>query len=205
MSRSVASGTSVIPVVFAGILTRRSEPRTPLTMLLIRVIGATLTVSAIQGFVPINLGFNNSTIPNQSVSRTGYEEKYVVDYNAYSLKLNGAVHYKITNNTEASLVGYWGTGTTVYTGADRYAIKNFKMGQYKLEFKGRNWFLRGYTIQENGGDSYTATTAAIFINRAWKSDANWLTTYAASYSEARRTLGYSDIQAHAAARAAADA
>jgi len=161
-------------------------------------------LSAIQGFVPINLGFNNSTIPNQSVSRTGYEEKYVVDYNAYSLKLNGAVHYKITNNTEASLVAYWGTGTTVYTGADRYAIKNFKMGQYKLEFKGRNWFLRGYTIQENGGDSYTATTAAIFINRAWKSDANWLTTYAATYSEARRTLGYSDIQAHAAARAAAD-
>jgi outer membrane receptor protein involved in Fe transport len=162
-------------------------------------------LAAIQGYVPINLGFNNSTIPNREVSRTGYEEKYVVDYNAYSLKLNGGINYKITNNIEASLLGYWGTGTTVYTGADRYAIRNFKMGQYKLEFKGKNWFLRGYTIQENSGDSYTATTAAIYIDRAWKSDANWLTTYAATYSEARRTLGYSDWQAQAAARAAADA
>jgi len=160
--------------------------------------------NGVRGFVPINLGFNNNTLPKQNVSRTGYEEKYLVDYNAYSLKLNGGINYKINDNVEASLVGYWGTGTTVYTGADRYAIKNFKMGQYKLEFKGKNWFVRGYTIQENGGDSYTATTAGIYINRAWLSDQNWFTKYAAAYSESRRVLSYSDIQAHNAARSVAD-
>jgi outer membrane receptor protein involved in Fe transport len=160
--------------------------------------------NGVKGFVPINLGFNNNTLPKQDVSRTGYEEKYLVDYNAYSLKLNGGINYKINDNVEASLIGYWGTGTTVYTGADRYAIKNFKMGQYKLEFKGKNWFVRGYTIQENGGDSYTATTAGIYINRAWLSDQNWFTKYAAAYSESRRVLSYSDIQAHNAARSVAD-
>jgi len=139
-----------------------------------------------------------------NVSRTGYEEKYIVDYNAYDLKLNGGLHYKITNNIEASLLAYWGTGTTVYTGADRYAIKNLKMGQYKLEFKGKNWFVRGYTIQENGGDAYTATTAAIFINRAWRDDATWFGTYDATYTGAK-AQGIPDIQAHNAARAAADA
>ena len=102
-----------------------------------------------------------------SVSRTGYEEKYLVDYNTYNLKLNGGLNYKINDNVEASLLAYWGTGTTVYTGADRYAIRNLKMGQYKLEFKGKNWFLKAYTVQENSGDAYTATTAALFINRAW--------------------------------------
>jgi len=139
-----------------------------------------------------------------NASRTGYEELNLVDYNAYNLKLNGGINYKITNNIEASFLAYWGTGTTVYTGADRYAIKNLKMGQYKLEVKGKNWFLRGSTVQENSGDAYTATTAAIFINRAWKSDADWFATYTGTYAGAK-AQGVPDIQAHSVARAAADA
>jgi outer membrane receptor protein involved in Fe transport len=101
-------------------------------------------------------------------------------------------------------LAYWGTGTTVYTGADRYAIKNLKMGQYKLEFKGRNWFLRGYTIQENSGDAYTATTAAIYINRAWKTDQDWFSQYVGTYGNAV-ALGTPPIQAHGTARGVADA
>lgn len=138
-----------------------------------------------------------------NVSRTGYEEKYLVDYNTYNLKLDGGISYKISDNVEANLQAYWGTGTTVYTGADRYAIKNLKMGQYKLEFKGKNWFLRAYTVQENSGDAYTATTAALFINRAWKPDADWFGQYTGTYTAAKAS-GVPDIQAHNLARAAAD-
>jgi outer membrane receptor protein involved in Fe transport len=154
-------------------------------------------------YVPFILGNRSNIYGGQFVSRTGYPEKNLVDYNAYNLKLNAGLYYKITNSVEASLIGYWGTGTTVYTGADRYALKNLKMGQYKAEVKGTNWFLRGYTTQENSGDSYTATTAALFINRAWKSDQNWFGTYTATYADAK-LQGASDIQAHALARAAAD-
>jgi hypothetical protein len=82
-----------------------------------------------------------------SVSRTGYNEIDIVDPNTINLKLGGALHYKFTNNVEGSLTAYWGTGNTVYTGASRYSIKNFKMGQYKLELNGKNWMLRGYTTQ----------------------------------------------------------
>src|SRR4029079_15662079 len=138
-----------------------------------------------------------------NVSRTGYEEKYLVDYNTYNLKLNGGISYKISNNVEANLQAYWGTGTTVYTGADRYAIKNLKMGQYKLEFRGKNWFVRAYTVQENSGDAYTATTAALFINRAWKPDADWFGQYTGTYTAAKAS-GVPDIQAHNLARTAAD-
>jgi outer membrane receptor protein involved in Fe transport len=144
--------------------------------------------------------YAGSGSPN--VSRTGYNEKDLVDYNTYNVKLSGALHYKITENTEVIVAGNWGTGTTVYTGADRYAIKNLKMGQYKAEVKGKNWFLRGYTIQENSGDAYTATTAAVAINRAWKADATWFSQYATIYSQQRFT-GKSDAEAHAAARIAA--
>ena len=138
-----------------------------------------------------------------NVSRTGYEEKYLVDYSAYNLKLDGGLSYKVSDNVEATLQAYWGTGTTVYTGADRYAIKNLKMGQYKLEFKGKNWFLRAYTVQENSGDAYTATTAALFINRAWKPDADWFGQYTGTYT-ALKASGVPDDAAHSQARSVAD-
>ncbi|WP_207513067.1 TonB-dependent receptor [Longitalea luteola] len=125
------------------------------------------------------------TFGAQTVSRTGYEENTLVDYDTYNVKVSGALHFKVTENIEAILMGNWGTGTTVYTGADRYSIKNLKMGQYKLEVKGKNWFVRGYTIQENSGDAYTATTAAVAINREWKSDATWFQQYSAVYGAAR--------------------
>lgn len=151
-----------------------------------------------------------STPGNGFVSRTGYNEKDLVDYHAYNLKTTVGLGYKINSNTEATLLGYWGTGTTVYTGADRYNIKNLMMGQYKAEVKGKNWFLRGYTIQENAGDSYTATTAALYINNSWKSNANWFQEYAGAYGAARLGLlpGMPTMltaeQAHAIARAQAE-
>lgn len=149
-------------------------------------------------------GLTQGYYGTQVVSRTGYDEKDVVDYNSYSVRLNGGLYYKITSDIEASLVAYWGTGTTVYTGADRYALKNFKLGQYKAEIKGRNFFVRGYTTQENSGDSYTATTAALAMNNAWTSNGTWFGTYSATYAGAR-AQGAPDPVAHGAARQAADA
>ncbi|MET0299717.1 MAG: TonB-dependent receptor [Flavitalea sp.] len=152
---------------------------------------------------PFYRGIRNNYFGGQLVSRTGYDERDLVDYNAFSLKLNAGAYYKITNDIEASLLAYWGTGTTVYTGADRYALKNFKMGQYRAEVKGKNWFVRAYTTQENSGDSYTATTAAVAVNSAWKSNQTWFGQYTGTYSGARQQ-GASEEQAHAAARAAAE-
>jgi len=152
---------------------------------------------------PFYKGIQNNYYGGQFVSRTGYSERDLVDYHAYNVRLNGSVNYKINEKVEASLNGYWGTGTTVYTGADRYAIKNLKMGQYKAEVKGANWFLRATTTQENSGDAYTATTAALYVNRAWAPDANWFATYSGTYSGAR-SAGLSSAQSHAVARSKAD-
>lgn len=160
-------------------------------------------IAGVNGLRPFYLGLQNNYFGGQLVSRTGYDEIDVVDYNAYSVKLNGGLYYKITNDIEASLVAYWGAGTTVYTGADRYALKNFKLGQYKAEVKGRTWFLRAYTTQENSGDSYTATTAALAVNNSWKSNQTWFQQYTGTYAGAR-LQGAPDAAAHAAARTAAE-
>lgn len=76
-----------------------------------------------------------ATRSDSVVSRTGYAERDVVDYNTYNIKFNGGLYYKIRPSLELSLVGYWGAATTVYTGADRYSLKNAQIGQYKLELK----------------------------------------------------------------------
>lgn len=201
---AVATGTQ-------GFVTAALGLTSPATAAQIQAFTSTPTgQAALNGFLstnantrPFYLGLQNNIFGQQSVSRTGYSEKDLVDYNSYNLKLNGGLHYKITNNIEASLIAYFAMGTTVYTGSDRYSIKNLKIGQYKAEIKGKNFFVRGYTTQENSGDSYTATTAAIAINRAWKSDNDWFGQYVGNYAGARLT-GINDGQAHIVARTVAE-
>lgn len=139
-----------------------------------------------------------------NVTRTGYAENEVVSPNTINLKLSGALHYKISKNTEASLSGYWGTGNTVYTGSDRYNLRNLKMGQYKLEFNNKNWLLRAYTTQEDAGESFNATATmgrAIGYLNPYE---QWIPAYAQTYVGARLS-GATDGAAHTAARATADA
>jgi len=142
---------------------------------------------------------------NKNVSRTGYAEQDVVDPTALNVKFQGSIHYKINDNVEASFSAYNGSGNTVYTGSDRYSIKDFSMGQYKLEFKAKNWYFRAYTTLENSGASFNSTIAARYFNEKWKdSRTAWYPTYAATYATFLSN-GASDLAAHAAARAGADA
>jgi outer membrane receptor for ferrienterochelin and colicin len=152
---------------------------------------------------PFYIGLNNGIITNQNVSRTGYEERNLVDYNTVNFKVTGGLYYKINDHMEISWNSYMGSGTTVYTGADRYSLKNLHMAQHKLELKSTNWFLRGYTTQENAGDSYNATVLGRLINEAWKPSTTWYPQYTAAYVAAR-SAGASDYLAHQQARAFAD-
>jgi outer membrane receptor protein involved in Fe transport len=158
---------------------------------------------SVTNLVPFYFGLRNNLIPNQNVSRTGYDERHLVDYNTVNYKMTGGLFYKLTPNMELSWNSYFGTGTTVYTGADRYSLRNLKMAQHKLELKSNNWFLRGYTTQENAGDSYQATALGRLINEAWKPSQTWYPQYIAAYFQSR-AAGASDYAAHQNARAFAD-
>jgi outer membrane receptor protein involved in Fe transport len=149
------------------------------------------------------LSMKNGLIPKQSISRTGYEEKDMVDYKTYNLKVSGGLYYKITDQTEASLIGYWGTGTTVYTGADRYSLKGVKMGQYKAEIKNKHWFIRGFTTQENAGEAYNTTALASYINESWKPSQQWFPEYIGNFAGAR-LMGMPEAGAHQFARSKSD-
>ncbi|RYC68431.1 carboxypeptidase-like regulatory domain-containing protein [Spirosoma sordidisoli] len=142
-------------------------------------------------------------LPDRNVSRTGYPEVNLVDYNTKSLKVNGAVHYRLTDKVE--LIGQvnYGFGTTVYTGNGRYSLRDFSLAQGKLELRGDNFTLRAYTTQERSGKSYTAGLASIFLNEAWKPSSTWFGQYVGAYVQAR-SAGQADDAAHLTARGVAD-
>lgn len=154
-------------------------------------------------------GANAGLLNGQTVSRTGYREKDLVDYNTKSIKTGAAFHYRIQDSLEIIAQGNWGTGTTVYTGSDRYSLRNFNLGQYKLELRGKRFFVRGYTTQERSGEAYNATALGTLLNEAYNPSApsssapGWFGDYAGAYNQAMLG-GASEAQAHATARAYAD-
>ncbi|OIQ29951.1 MAG: hypothetical protein BM564_04045 [Bacteroidetes bacterium MedPE-SWsnd-G2] len=143
-------------------------------------------------------------VPSVDVSRTGYKEQELTDYNAESIKADWGLYYRPwANDFEVSYVGKIGSGSTIYQGANRYAIDNFFLQQHKLEFKNKNFFLRGYITEDKAGDSYDMVFTGININRAWKPDLNWFAEYVGSYVQG--TLGgLLPEQAHALGRQTAD-
>ncbi len=154
-------------------------------------------------------GLPSGTVGSANVSRTGYNEGDLFDYDAQSVKADWSLHYRpFANDLELIYNGRVGRGTTIYQGANRYAVDGFKMQQHKLELKNDNFFIRAYIVAENSGDAYDTRFAAINTNRAWKSDTQWFTEYAQTFIGAKLGVGTgvlaTDEQAHAAARTVAD-
>ena len=156
-------------------------------------------------------GLPSGTVGSAFVTRTGYDERDLANYEAESVKTDFSVHYKPwANDFEILYNGRIGRGNTLYQGANRYSIKNFNLQQHKIEIRNNNFFLRGYITSENAGDSYDTRFAAINVNRRWKSDLEWFTDYATTFIGARLGIGtpggimLDETTAHATARAEAD-
>ena len=151
------------------------DPTNPLTAGINQISAATgglLTPSAILGYI----------VPNVAISREGYAERDLSSYANRNIKFNAALHYRFNDKVELILQGSYGQGTTMYTGADRYSIKNFSMGQYKAELKGSNFFVRAYTTQENSGDAYATGTLGQLVNEAAKPSTAWYPQYFSTFA-----------------------
>lgn len=154
------------------------------------------------------------TLPNIGrVSRTGYEEKDLATYGVYSLKLNGALHYRINDNLEAIYQMNFNQGTAQYTGSNRFVINDFQFIQHRIELKGSQFYIRAYSNQEISNNSYNTRSLGQQINRTWvrdlngnivtpdKADATWFQRYAAAFNG---TISGVTAQNQTQARAFAD-
>ena len=143
-------------------------------------------------------------LPNENVSRTGYNEIDLTDNVVKNAKFDASLHFRpFDNEFEIILQSKYGFGNSVYQGANRYYLNGFQMKQHKLEIKGKNFFVRGYMTTEDGGKSYDMLFTGLNVNRAWKDDKTWFGQYAGAYVQST-LAGQTPDQAHATARAVAD-
>lgn len=147
------------------------------------------------------------------VSRTGYEEKHLMNYQVYSFKSNIALHYRFNDKLEAIYQYNYGRGTASYTGSSRFDLNNFVLQTHRFELRSPRFFVRSYRVQETSNDSYNTRSLAQFINRTWvrdlsgnivapnQADATWFNRYAAAYNG---TISGVPGSSHSSARAFAD-
>ncbi len=143
-------------------------------------------------------------IPDVNVSRTGYNEVDLTNYQARSFKQDWGLFYRPwENDFEIQYQGKIGSGSTLYQGSNRYSINNFFLQQHKIEIKNDNFFIRGYVTADNAGDSYDLVFTGVNVNRQWKSDSQWFGEYAGAFLQGT-LAGLSANEAHANARTVAD-
>ena len=152
-----------------------------------------------QGLIPAGA---SNLVPKDNVSRTGYREQDVTDYGAKSGKADFSLNYRPTGgDLELVWNSKFGFGRTIYQGANRYQLDNFLMQQHKLELKSKDFFVRGYMINESAGNSYDMRFTGINLSK--ENATEWFGTYAGAYLQA--VLGGATSEAaHAGARIVAD-
>ncbi|NNE31782.1 MAG: TonB-dependent receptor [Winogradskyella sp.] len=147
---------------------------------------------------------SSTLVPSVDVSRTGYREVDLTDYNAESVKADWGLYFRPwENDFEIQYVGKVGTGSTIYQGAQRYRIDNFFLQQHKLEIQNDDFFVRGYVTSDKAGDTYVMDVAGPNLLQAWKAHNVWFGEYVAAYIGATLSGATSDA-AHDQARAAAE-
>jgi iron complex outermembrane receptor protein len=120
-------------------------------------------------------------LPSTIVSITPYKEVDLISYDAKNIKANAGVFYRLTDKIEASALYNGGFGTSVYTGAQRYSLKNFAIHQGRLQLRADNFYVRAYTTIEDSGDSYITEFLGKRVNDLAVNAANPLFSDVAGY------------------------
>jgi len=137
------------------------------------------------------------------VSRTGYREQDIADYDLENFKLDASLHYKVAKNNELSYTYRIGNVTNLYQRGNRIQLDGLQIQQHALELKGKRHYLKGYYTKEHTGNSYNLRPLGENMDRAFKTNDVWFADYQSAYLNAV-SQGQDDAAAHRAARTSAD-
>jgi iron complex outermembrane recepter protein len=146
-----------------------------------------------------------------NLRRTGLPEESLLDNNeAKNMKYDIGLNYRVNDNLEASLLYRKGGGNTIYTGTQKYALRDFGQEFYKLTLKSDKVDFKVYQSITDAGNSYNIGALGAIMNEAFSPSATqWVPTYIQSYIVAMQ--GYTPfpagdvVAAHNFARSQADA
>jgi len=144
-------------------------------------------VAVAQGLAPGTPAYDaevqrvEALVPDQLVTRTGYKETDLFDYDTYNVRTRLSLNYRINSDLELELQGGYTRGTSIYTAQNRFTLNNFEAMNAKIELRSQDFFLRAWTSQEEAGGTYNLGGAALQLNEAWKSSEDWYTDFVASF------------------------
>src|SRR5258706_1527829 len=114
------------------------------------------------------------------ITRTGFKEEDVLDNRkANTTKADAALHYRISDKVEVFYQYRYGGGNTIYQGSEKYALRDFNQQFHKIEFKGDNFFVRGYLSATDAGKSYNLSALGGYANETYNptSAPGWVQDY----------------------------
>lgn len=139
-----------------------------------------------------------------AVARTGYDERDLVDYGLKTLKADAALHYRFRPGTELTYTYRVAGFDNVYQRSNRFRLQGYRLQQHALTLTTPVVQARAYLTQETSGQSYNLRSMGANLDRDFKPTAQWNTDYTSAWNAAT-AAGQPVAQAHARARAAADA
>lgn len=138
------------------------------------------------------------------VSRTGYEEKQVVDYGLQNIRADAGLYFKVSSRATLQYTYHMGLMNNIYQRANRFRLQDYLIQQHGLQYQSPSLNVRLYMNSENTGKSYNLRSMAENIDRNFKPDTQWYADYTSAYNAAFQG-GSSVAVAHRQARGAADA
>ena len=118
------------------------------------------------------------------VSRTGYAEKEVADYDLKNLKGDFSLFFRPKNHLEFSYTFRAAHQNNIYQRTNRFRFENYRTQQHALTFRSPSIQFRTYLTLENTGNSYNIRSMAENIDRAFKSDNQWFSDFSNHFNDA---------------------
>ena len=147
------------------------------------------------------LGFNEDGAQDGTlvgVTRDGYREEDLVDYDIETRKVAGSLHFKPTGSSELIIGGRYGYTNTLYTNDSRIRLEDFEIFQGSAEFTTDSFFLRGYRTLQNSGNSYDVVYMANQLQESAKSNEDWFRDYRIAFERGIPIRGVFPNDLHAA-------
>lgn len=137
------------------------------------------------------------------VSRTGYRETDIADYNIQNYKWDTGLYFRPKKGHELAVTYKGALINTVYQRSNRFRLEDYKLSQYAIDYHTDIFMFRVYLTQENTGKSYNMRSLAENIDRAFKTDDKWFADYTTAFNNAA-TNGFAVADAHKIARTSSD-
>lgn len=150
--------------------------------------------------VGVTLNGKNETF---NVRRTGYWEKDLVNPVVENIKADLGLYWRITPKAELSYTYRRGQMDGLFQRGNKIQLDGVVVQNHKLELRGADYFVRGYVMLENTGDSYNLKPLTDNLDLTNKSNNAWRDAFKAKL-QTEINSGTELAEAMRRARATAD-